>query len=191
VQCPLGWLLLVYITPMGSPYLLEAFLSIFFGILTFKSLIHTLFQSFRAFGSTLKVTTSFITIQLEHSPLNFISIMAYIMKKLPAQAACDSAVPSSPSPFTELEDSSKPIMSAIQVSSTHDNNLQDNDLCVHRGRPIILIGLSAGPIVNVPLQTMSDSVWRCCKCTGLGNPALSPERCPLCGHAKCIYCNPA
>ncbi|KAJ5966324.1 hypothetical protein N7481_013038 [Penicillium waksmanii] len=113
------------------------------------------------------------------------------LKQRSSHAASD-AVPSSSSPFAELEGPCKPIIPAIQVSSTHDNDLEGpttgSNLCVHRGRPSILPGFSAFPMANVPLQTMSDGVWVCCDCGGLGN-VLSPERCPLCGHGKCLYCN--
>jgi rubrerythrin len=35
------------------------------------------------------------------------------------------------------------------------------------------------------------SIYLCCQCSGLVNMYLSTERCPLCGHGRCMYCNAA
>lgn len=126
----------------------------------------------------------------ESSPLNSIIKMASstVSKQFSTAMANDAALSS---PVAAPEGPSKPIMPAIQTSSAHRNDFNDSKLCVHRGRAVISTGFFALPMGNFPINEMSDRVWRCCKCTGLGNPALSPERCSLCQHYKCPYCTDA
>ncbi|KAJ5176659.1 uncharacterized protein N7482_002536 [Penicillium canariense] len=39
---------------------------------------------------------------------------------------------------------------------------------------------------GAPIQ--SADWWTCCNCNSLTNPALAPDRCPLCAHYKCGEC---
>ncbi|KAJ5397558.1 hypothetical protein N7509_005671 [Penicillium cosmopolitanum] len=107
----------------------------------------------------------------------------HTLNKPRAVHVASDAVPSSPSPFAEVEGPSKPTMSpnpTFQTPSTHAN--KKNNLSVHRGRPVIPTDFSKLPIIDVPLKAMNN-VWTCCQCDNLGN-ALSRERCPICGHCK-------
>ena len=79
--------------------------------------------------------------------------------------------------------------SAADVSAQSFDHLYHLDFTeVANSPPVHRLRAGNTDLVGSGVPIMCDLWWVCHMCESMCNPALSPDRCPLCSHDKCGSC---